>query len=112
MNLQDAYFELDEGRGNLKNISGNEQSMALEGAYNDLYEDDSTMLPRDICAQLYYRTADIYVKRLGDLVNYGEKVLIARPGNENLVVLREKEYNEMEKAWRNVKFFAMDNKSA
>lgn len=34
---------------------------------------------------------------MSNLVNSGEKVLIARPHNENLVVLSEKEYNELEK---------------
>ena len=59
------------------------------------------------------RTVDLRndFKRVSDLVNSGEKVLIARPRNENLVVLSEKEYNELEKAWRNVEYLAMVNKS-
>ena len=59
------------------------------------------------------RTVDLRndFKRVSDLVNSGEKVLIARPRNENLVVLSEKEYNELEKAWRNVEYIAMVNKS-
>jgi antitoxin YefM len=43
-------------------------------------------------------------KRVSDLVVAGEKVLIARPRNENLVVLSEKEYNELEKACRNAEY--------
>jgi antitoxin YefM len=43
-------------------------------------------------------------KRISDLVNSGEKVLIARPHNENLVVLSEREYNELEKARRNAEY--------
>lgn len=43
-------------------------------------------------------------KKVSDLVNSGEKVLIARPRNENLVVLSEKEYNELEKARRNTEY--------
>ena len=39
-------------------------------------------------------------KRVSDLINAGEKVLIARPHNENLVVMSEREYNELEKARR------------
>jgi antitoxin YefM len=45
-------------------------------------------------------------KRVSALVNAGEKVLIARPHNENLVVLSEKEYNELEKTRRNAEYLA------
>ena len=34
----------------------------------------------------------------------GEKVLIARPKNQNLVVLSEKDYNELEKAKQNAEY--------
>ncbi|MCL2045172.1 MAG: type II toxin-antitoxin system Phd/YefM family antitoxin [Oscillospiraceae bacterium] len=52
------------------------------------------------------RTIDIRneFKRVSDLINSGEKVLIARPRNENLVVLSEKEYNELEKARQNAEY--------
>jgi antitoxin YefM len=43
-------------------------------------------------------------KKVSDLVLSGEKVLIARPHNENLVVLSEKEYNELEKSRRNAEY--------
>jgi antitoxin YefM len=43
-------------------------------------------------------------KRVSDLVSSGERVLIARPHNENLVVLSEKEYNELEKMRRNTEY--------
>jgi antitoxin YefM len=43
-------------------------------------------------------------KRVSDLIISGEKILIARPHNENLVVLTEKEYNELEKARHNVEY--------
>ena len=59
MNSEGVRFELDERRRNIKNIS-DEQAMALGRAYNDLYEDDSIMFLRDIGAQLYYSTVDIY----------------------------------------------------
>jgi len=50
-------------------------------------------------------------KRVSDLVNSGEKVLISRPHNQNLVVLSEKEYNELEKARRNAAYLAMIDES-
>ena len=43
-------------------------------------------------------------KKVSDLVNSGEKVLVARPHNENLVILSEKEYNELDKARRNAEY--------
>ena len=54
------------------------------------------------------RTIDLRnnFKKVSALINSGEKVLIARPRNENLVVLSEKEYNELEKAWRNAEYLA------
>ena len=50
-------------------------------------------------------------KRISEIVNKGEKVTIARPHNENLVVLSEREYNELEKARRNIEYLAMIDKS-
>lgn len=50
-------------------------------------------------------------KEISELVTAGEKILIARPHNENLVVLSEKEYNILEKAWRNAEYLAMIEKS-
>jgi len=35
-------------------------------------------------------------KHIAKIIMGGEKVLIARPKNENLVILTEKEYNKME----------------
>ena len=46
-------------------------------------------------------------KKVSDLVNVGEKVLIARPHNQNLVVLSEDEYNQLEKARRNAEYLTM-----
>ena len=49
-------------------------------------------------------------KRVSDLVISGEKVLISRPHNQNLVVLSEKEYNELDKARRNAEYLKkLDN---
>ena len=50
-------------------------------------------------------------KRVSELVHSGETVLIARPRNENLVVLSEREYNELEKARRNAQYLAMIDRS-
>jgi len=50
-------------------------------------------------------------KRVSDLVTSGEKVLISRPHNQNLVVLSEKEYNELDKARRNVEHLTMIDES-
>ena len=40
-------------------------------------------------------------KKISDLVMTGERVVIARPHNENLVVMSEAAYNELEKIRRN-----------
>jgi antitoxin YefM len=50
-------------------------------------------------------------KRVSALIGAGEKVLIARPHNDNLVLLSEKEYNELEKAKRNAEYLAMLDES-
>lgn len=43
-------------------------------------------------------------KKVSKLVSSGERVLISRPRNENLVILSEKEYNELEKSRRNAEY--------
>jgi antitoxin YefM len=50
-------------------------------------------------------------KRVSNLVNEGNRVLIARPHNQNIVVISEKDYNELEKAQRNMEYMAMLEKS-
>lgn len=50
-------------------------------------------------------------KALCDKVFKGETLIISRPKNENVVMLSEKEYNEMMKAKRNVEYLAMLDKS-
>ena len=54
------------------------------------------------------RTTDIRkdFKKISTLIFNGEKVLISRPHNENLVILSESEYNELEKIRRNNEYFA------
>ena len=50
-------------------------------------------------------------KKVGDLVNSGERVLIARPHNKNLVLLSEADFNELEKAKRNAEYIDKLNRS-
>jgi len=50
-------------------------------------------------------------KRVSDLVTSGERVLISRPHSQNLVVLSEREYNELDKARRNVEYLTMIDES-
>jgi antitoxin YefM len=59
------------------------------------------------------RTIDIRndFKKISNIIKTGEKVVVARPHNDNLVVLSEKEYNELEKARRNADYLAMIDKS-
>lgn len=59
------------------------------------------------------RTVDLRkdFKKVSELVNSGEKVLIARPRNENLVVISEREYNELEKARHNSEYYNMIDSS-
>jgi len=54
------------------------------------------------------RTIDIRndFKKVSELVRSGEKILIARPHNENLVIISEKEYNELDKARHNAEYYA------
>ena len=37
----------------------------------------------------------------------GETLIVSRPENENVVIMSEKEYNEMQKAKRNAEYLAM-----
>ena len=50
-------------------------------------------------------------KSLCDKVFGGETLIISRPKNENVVMLSEREYNEMLKAKRYADYLAMLNKS-
>ena len=51
-------------------------------------------------------------KKVSEIINSGEKVLIARPKNQNLVVLSEKDYNELERTKQNSEYLAKLNMSA
>lgn len=37
----------------------------------------------------------------------GETLIVSRPENENVVIMSEREYNEMQKAKRNAEYLAM-----
>ena len=50
-------------------------------------------------------------KNLCDKVYNGETLVISRPRNENIIMLSEKEYNDMMKAKRNADYLAMLDKS-
>lgn len=50
-------------------------------------------------------------KALCDKVFDGETLIISRPKNENVVLLSEREYNEMLKAKRNADYLSMIDKS-
>ncbi|MCL2433994.1 MAG: hypothetical protein FWD16_05695, partial [Clostridia bacterium] len=39
-------------------------------------------------------------KKVSDIVKSGEKILVVRPHNENIVIISEKEYHELIKAAR------------
>ncbi len=50
-------------------------------------------------------------KSLCDKVFNGEILVVSRPKNENIVMISEKEYNDMLKAKRNAEYLAMLDKS-
>ena len=54
------------------------------------------------------KTADLTqnFRRIATIITGGEKVLISRPRNENLVVITEKEYNEFERLRQNFQYLA------
>ncbi len=59
------------------------------------------------------KTADLTqdFKRIANRIIGGEKVLISRPRNENLVIITEKEYNELERLRSNAEYLSMLEKS-
>ncbi len=50
-------------------------------------------------------------KTLCDKIFGGETLIISRPKNENIVMISEKEYNDLMKAKRNAEYLAMLDKS-
>jgi antitoxin YefM len=63
---------------------------------------------------LALRTVDLRndFRRISEIINAGERILIARPKNQNLVVLSEKDYNELEKAKRNAEYLEKIDRSS
>ena len=59
------------------------------------------------------KTTDITqdFKRIANLIMGGEKVLVSRPKNENLVLITEAEYNELDRLRQNAAYLSMLNKS-
>lgn len=52
-----------------------------------------------------------HFKSVCDQVVRGEIVIVSRPNNENVVVLSEKEFNDMRKAARNAEYLTTIDKS-
>ncbi|WP_432629154.1 type II toxin-antitoxin system Phd/YefM family antitoxin [Brotaphodocola sp.] len=50
-------------------------------------------------------------KTLCDKIFGGETLIVSRPKNENIVMISEKEYNDLMKAKRNAEYLAMLDKS-
>ena len=50
-------------------------------------------------------------KTLCDKIFGGETLIVSRPKNENIVMISEKEYNNLMKAKRNAEYLAMLDKS-
>jgi antitoxin YefM len=50
-------------------------------------------------------------KSLCDRVFCGETLIISRPKNENIVMVSENEYNELQKTKKNAEYLAMLNQS-
>ena len=51
------------------------------------------------------------IKSLCDKVFKGETLIISRPKNENIIMMSEREYNEIMKAKRNAEYLSMLDKS-
>lgn len=51
------------------------------------------------------------IKKYFDLAFDGETVVVSRKQNKNVVVISEKEYNELQKAKKNAEYLAMLDKS-
>lgn len=45
------------------------------------------------------------------IVSGGETVIVSRPKNENIIMMSEKEYNDLQKAKRNADYLSMIDRS-
>ena len=52
------------------------------------------------------------LKDVSNLVKAGEKIIIARPHNQNLVIISESEYNQYEKARRDLEAINLEKLKA
>lgn len=52
------------------------------------------------------------IKKYFDLAFSGETIIVSRKENKNVVVISEKEYNELQKAKRNAEYLAKLDRSA
>lgn len=50
-------------------------------------------------------------KKISNLIYEGETVLISRPSNKNLIIISEREYNELEKIGRNNEYLSKIDRS-
>ena len=59
------------------------------------------------------KTADLTqnFKQIADQVIGGEKILVSRPKNENLVVITEREYNELDRLRSNAAYLSKIDES-
>ncbi len=51
------------------------------------------------------------IKKYFDMVFQGEQIIVPRKRNENVIVISEQEYNELQQIKRNVEYMKMINKS-
>ncbi len=51
------------------------------------------------------------IKKYFDLAFNGEPIIVSRKQNKNVVVISEKEYNDLQKAKKNAEYLAMLDKS-
>ena len=51
------------------------------------------------------------IKKYFDMAFSGEPVIVSRKENKNVVIISESEYNELEKAKRNVEYLAKLNRA-
>ena len=74
--------------------------------YGNLYK-------MEVLTMLAVKSMDVRenFKSLCDKVFRGETLIISRPKNENIVMMSEKEYNDIMKAKRNAEYLAMLDKS-
>lgn len=52
------------------------------------------------------------IKKYFDLAFNGESIIVSRKENKNVVIISENEYNNLQKAKRNVEYWEMVDKSA